>query len=225
VVRDRATGNIGIADIALPSPEQAPQTDPDAEARARQATLAAMPYGNTNLPPQGPIGSFGSVVPSSHSFCGDVYELSGEPQVLPDFREGDPVEAIYATALDVPDQIFSGTAGIPGVTNRTVGFGIDYHGAFWIETPGQYSFRMMSDDGAILEIDNQDVIDLNGLHEAQTRSAQINLVAGAHTIHVPYFQGRPNAVALELWIKPPKGRWRVFDLTDYQPPATGLIPK
>ena len=49
----------------------------------------------------------------------------------------------------------------------------------------------------------------------------MNLAAGRHTIHVPYFQGSPPGVALILTIKPPGGPTRArLNLADYPPPAT-----
>lgn len=111
-------------------------TDLDA---ARSANLLQTTVGTlapeiyAGKPPQGPIGSFGSVVPTSRSFCGDVFELGSVAPRLPDFRELDPIASIYTRSLNVSNQVFSGTSGIPGVTSRTVDFGIDYHASFWVE--------------------------------------------------------------------------------------------
>jgi hypothetical protein len=159
-------------------------------------------------------------VAAPHAFCGDVYELPKQTPTLPDFRELDPIGSLFTAALDVPDQSFSNTNGIPGVTPRTNLFGIDYHGVFWIENPSEYQFLMVSDDGAILRIDDKRVIDLDGLHMAQGRFGSIHLDAGRHTIEVPYYQGAVNAVALELWVRIPGERsWALFDLRDYSEPA------
>jgi hypothetical protein len=149
-----------------------------------------------------------------------VFELESMRPELPDFRELDPVGAVYARSLDAPNQIFSGTNGIPGVTPRTVDFGIDYHASFWVTKPGRYEFMMVSDDGGRLQIDDQQVIDLDGLHTARTRVGTITLDVGWHTVHVPYYQGAPSAVALMLWVNPPNGQWQIFDLGDFLPPGT-----
>jgi len=98
------------------------------------------------VPPKGPIGSFGSVAPAANSFCGDVYELEHPSSRLPDFRELDPIGSVYAYSLDVPNQTFTNTDGIPGVTPRTNLSRIDYHAVFWIRNAGDYQFRMVSDD-------------------------------------------------------------------------------
>lgn len=173
------------------------------------------------FPPEGPIGSFGSVIPAANSFCGDVYEL-GASRFLPDFRELDPIGSLYTRSLDVPDQVFINTDGIPGVTPRTNLFGIDYHAAFWIRKPGDYEFRMISDDGSMLWIDDRRLIDLDGLHLAIGARGKIRLDPGRHTIHVPYYQGDITFVALLLWVRPPGERdWQVFDLRNFAPTSPG----
>ena len=253
VVRDRATGNLGLVDVTFPLPE-GPHADPavieelrkeilwneqgmakamveqiDAEARAGAAGVAAPPRVPSHpyvIPPQGPLGSFGSVVPHPGAFCGDVFELHANIPRLPDFRDLDPIGSIYTDSLAVPNQIFEGTNGIPGVTDRTVWFGVDYHANFWIRNAGTYEFRMTSDDGAILQIDDQRVIDLDNLHSAITKEGHIALDAGRHTIHVPYYEGTPYAVALSLWVRNPgEEDWKVFDLRDFADPQQHSAPR
>ena len=236
VLRDRATGNLGAVDVALPhadhstaleasSPEE--RTDNDLKTYQDRLDIRwgvdAHPQPSAWLRPKpGPVGSFGSIVAAPHTFCGDVYELPDASRQLPDFRALDPIGAIYTSTLDVPNQSFSNTSGIPGVTPRTNLFGIDYHATFWVRDPGTYAFLLASDDGAILQIDDETVIDLDGLHSVNAAGAHVRLDVGLHTIHVPYYQGAVDSVALELWIRPPgKSDWTLFNLNDYQPPATG----
>jgi hypothetical protein len=249
VVRDRATGNLGAVDLrnpygraaepgAMPEPEDAEDaaivtahTEENLEKLQAWLRMDGLQrdwnFGGSGnraplvLPvPPGPIGSFGSIVPAAHALCGDVYELPRSTVLLPDFRELDPIGSIYAATLDVPDQVFENTSGIPGVTPRTNLFGIDYHGTLQIAQPGEYKFLMLSDDGATLRIDDKKVIDLDGLHMAEGRSGGMSLAAGSHAIEVQYYQGAVNAVALVLWVKPPGARdWAVMDLNDYASPS------
>jgi hypothetical protein len=224
VVRDLVTGNIGSVDTVYPVASR-PPPDPAAVAQARETDrLQAIGNYGHYAPPQGPIGSFGSIVPAPDSFCGDIYEIPGDTSRLPDFRELDPIASIYTDSLAVPNQIFSGTPGIPGVTPRVAWFGIDYYGTFWIRNPGDYEFMMTSDDGAILQIDDQHVIGIDGAHMALTRTGHVALDAGVHNIHVPYFQGPPDAVALQLWVKPPGAAWQIFDLRDFAPNLPAANP-
>jgi len=232
VVRDRETGNLGSADVLFRRLGGTPQLEAEAEARVaenrkKEAEMEkALAYGSVEaVPPPGPIGSFGSIVPTPGAFCGDVYELPNTTGFLPDYRSLDPVGSIYTHALVVPNQQFWTTAGVPGVTSRNEWFGIDYYGFFWIRTPGKYRFRLTSDDGAVLQIDDQRVVENDGLHSVSSSHGQIDLDEGRHSIHVPYFQG-PIAVALVLMVQPPGEEWKVFDLRDYAPPKdTDQVPE
>jgi hypothetical protein len=224
VVRDRATGNLGSADVLFSRIGDTPELIAEAEARVaenrkKEAEMEkTLAYGSMEaVPPRGPIGSFGSIVPTPGAFCGDVYELPNSTGFLPDFRSLDPVGSIYTNALVVPNQQFWMTPGIPGVTSRNEWFGVDYYGFFWIRKPGKYRFRLTSDDGALLLIDDQRVVENDGLHSVSSSHGQIDLDEGMHSIHVPYFQG-PIAVALVLMVQPPGEEWKVFDLRDYEQP-------
>jgi hypothetical protein len=233
VARDRLTGNLGAVDVALKQPEHFSPTEGSPAATQTAADLKTyldrlnLEWGSDShkrpavwiRPDEGPIGSFGSIVPAPRSFCGDVYELPNASSLLPDFRELDPIGTIYTSSLDVPNQNFSNASGIPGVTPRTNLFGIDYHASFWVRTPGEYAFLMASDDGAILQVDDMTVIDLNGLHSVNAAATHVHLDPGLHTIHVPYYQGAVDAVALELWVrKPGAANWTLFNLDDYGAP-------
>ncbi len=238
VVRDRQTGNLGVVQVALPGIVQAPvlhtappasQTAKDLEAIVAWLNLDSMRDGygrsyqipSSMRPEPEPVGSFGSILPAPHSFCGDVYELPDGPQDLPDFRESDPIVSLYTSTLDVPNQIFSNATRIPGQPPGPIPFGVDYHGVLWTTIPGEYHFLLLSDDGAILRIDDKKLIDIDGLHPALPVSARIHLDAGRHAIEVPYFENAEGAFALELWVKPPGAHsWTLFDMNDYAPPAS-----
>lgn len=221
VVRDRATGNLGSIDVLFPWADGTPHSDPLQESALHKSERlrAERVFSNHNLPPEGPLGSFGSVVPNPLSMCADVYELETGTLVLPDFRTLDPIGSLYTDFLDVPNQLSSPTCGVPGATCRTEYFGLDYHGEFWVSTPGSYEFELISDDGAKLQIDDTILINVDGTHGALSEKGRISLDVGRHTIHVPYFEGFPVALALELWVKPPGKKWSIFNIRDYPPPG------
>jgi hypothetical protein len=164
--------------------------------------------------------TLGSIVPQSGSMCGDVYELpEGITGGLPtdfSFSDMDAVGALYTYTLNVPYQLLD--AGLPGVTSRPEWFAIDYHGEFWVETPGVYNFRLTSDDGSKLYIDDQLLINVDGEHLPLTYGKSVTLAAGRHTINIPYYDG-PRNVALILEVEPPGGTFQVFDLRDFAHPA------
>jgi hypothetical protein len=229
-LRDRATGNVGLVEIAFPSPKPSttvtslPPADLTAtEQHAAEAWDRHLKYTSksTNLyfPPLGPIGSFGSREPRPDAFCGDVYEIPSDTQRLPAFWNLSSVGSLYAETLNVPHQQFWNTGGLPGLTRRTEWFGIDYHGTLWISRAGNYHFELHADDGARLFIDDQLVIDLDGLRLWDSMKGDIALDKGPHAIHVPYMQGPQNAVGLVLLVKGPgESAFTPLDMRKFAPP-------
>ncbi len=202
-VLDRNTGNLGVVDVSRPLPVAA-QTS---RAEKRRKLV-------------GDIRAFGSVTPGDNSFCGDVYELSPGVSSVSELGEFDPVGSLYTNTLDVPNQDITRMGGIPGITHSSVWFAVDYYGKFYVAKPGEYVFQLISDDGSRLEIDDNLLIDLDGVHPVDEMTAQNALSIGWHSIHVPYFQGPPISLALVLSIQPPGESMRPFNLNDFLPPPT-----
>ena len=137
---------------------------------------------------------------------------------LPKFERLQPIGNIYASKLNVQPREFR--QGFPGVTGRFEWFAIDYTARFWIETPGKYSFRLLSDDGSALHIDERRIIDNDCMHLPLSASGSAQLRGGIHDMRVSYFQGPRWHVALVLYVKPPgEKKWRVFDTQEFKPPA------
>jgi hypothetical protein len=201
-VLDRNTGNLGVVDVSRPLSIDT-QTS---QAKGKRKLI-------------GDIRAFGSVTPGTSAFCGDVYELPAGTRSIYSFQELDPVGSLYSNTLDVPDQDITRMGGIPGITHSSVWFGIDFYGKFYVTQPGEYLFELQSDDGSRLQIDNILLIDLDGVHSVIRQTATTTLAAGWHSIHVPYFQGPPDRLALVLRIKPPGASMRPFNLNEFVPPA------
>lgn len=199
-VLDRTTGNLGVVDVSRPLAAAA-QTS-HAEKRRKLV---------------GDIRAFGAVTPSENAFCGDVYELPSGVNSVSELGKFDPVGSLYTNALNVPNQDITQMGGISGITHSSVWFGIDYYGKFYVSKPGEYVFELQSDDGARLEIDDNLLIDLDGVHPVDRQTAQNALSVGWHSIHVPYFQGPPTSLALVLSIQPPGETMRPFNLNEFVP--------
>jgi hypothetical protein len=228
VVRDRTTGNIGNLDLDL-TPDLALQ--PQAISTADEQSVEELSLKQMNVraeyiashtpvgyifPPHGPIGSFGSIVPKPNSFCGDVYDLPKDTTRLPNFWNLSSIGSLHTSSLNVPHQYFVDTGGIPGITSNSAWLGIDYHGVFWVENPGVYQFRLLVDDSAILYVDDQKVIEMDGVNSGRMKGGTITLGRGAHSIHVPYAQGPPTDVALALAVKAPaETTFKMFDLRQF----------
>ena len=165
---------------------------------------------------EGPQYVFGTTVVSTSGFQGRIYHLKENTKKLPRLGQMQAVGTIYTNALNIWPQRFD--ASFPGITDRFEWFGIDYSGRFWIDQAGQYRFSLLSDDGAKLTVDNNELIDNDGTHAASALSASAFLSRGVHTISVSYFQGPRFNVALVLAIGSPDASWRIFNMDDFQPP-------
>ncbi len=143
---------------------------------------------------------FGTTVVIPSGLRGLVYNLRRNTSKLPNFAKMKPAgPPIYTSSLNVPAQDFQ--QGFPGVTDRFEWFAIDYTGRFWIAKPGLYRFNMMSDDGAKVYIDDQVVIDNDGVHPPIWKDGVVDLTEGLHRIRVSYFQGPRWAIALVLKVR------------------------
>lgn len=68
-------------------------------------------------------------------------------------------------------------------------FGLEYKGYLEVKTEGLYEFFLTSDDGAILKIDGEDIVNHDGVHGMTERQGSIMLSKGMHEISLPFFQG------------------------------------
>ncbi|MDI1475781.1 PA14 domain-containing protein [Polyangium sp. y55x31] len=130
------------------------------------------------------------------AFKGYAYVIPDTTTKMPDFSKMVPFATLLTDSFIVQRQEFSG--GFPGVLAQEEWFGIRYEGPFTLPQDGTYLFKLVSDDGAILYIDNEKVIDNDGLHMPQEASAQKALKSGRHQLRLDYFQGKKGTVALSL---------------------------
>jgi hypothetical protein len=161
--------------------------------------------------------SFGTTVVVPGGLEGVVYHIPKNSKAIPDLRKIKPQGKIYVSTLNIPLRDF--TEGFPGVTKRQEWFAIDYTGRFWIEKPGLYRFALTSDDGSKLYIDDQLVVDNDGIHPVDTKSGSVDLAGGIHKIRVQYFQGPRLQVALVLEIAGPNEELKLFSTDEFKPPA------
>ena len=164
-----------------------------------------------------PAVVFGTTVVIPSGLRGLVYHIHHNTTQLPNFSKLKPAgPAIYTSSLNVPPQDFR--QGFPGVTKRTEWFAIDYSGKFWVTDPGIYRFNLLSDDGAKLYIDDQVVIDNDGVHPPLNKESALELAGGLHRIRVSYFQGPKWAIALVLKVAGPGQQLHVFSTDEFKPP-------
>ncbi len=91
------------------------------------------------------------------------------------------------------------------VAKRKNDFALRFRGVLTAPTAGDYRFYTSSDDGTRLYIDEKIVVENNGIHPDQERSAPVKLTKGDHTITVLYFDGG-GQTAMTIGWKTPGGK-------------------
>jgi hypothetical protein len=68
-------------------------------------------------------------------------------------------------------------------------FALRIEGTITIDTPGEYTFSLASDDGSRLLISGKEVVANDGKHGTITRAGKATLAAGEVPITILYFNG------------------------------------
>jgi len=100
----------------------------------------------------------------------------GDWNRLPDFNKLKPVKSGHLSNFNLSPK------------NQTEHFGFMYEGYILIPEDGVYSFYTDSDDGSRLYIDNELVVDNDGLHGLHEEEGVIPLAKGFHSIRVTFFE-------------------------------------
>ncbi len=104
---------------------------------------------------------------------------------LPDFSTLTPVRTGIATKIDLG---FAKTGQL---------FGLVFEGYLDVPVTGMYQIYLASDDGARITLDNNQLIDYDGIHGDAERSVSAALAKGLHPFKLIYFQ-RQGGLGLKL---------------------------
>jgi hypothetical protein len=133
------------------------------------------------------------------AFRADVCFIETNVRLLTDITTCTPVATFFTSELNVSPRRFD--RGFPGLGQRTEWFAIKYSGKFSVAVEDSYTFRLLSDDGARLEIDGRPVLNNDGQHLPISVSVNVRLDKGEHDFFLFYYQGPPAFVALQLFVK------------------------
>ncbi len=150
-------------------------------------------------------GVFGG---ASGAFVGNVCFVAPGTRSIRSMGSCRTEALVHTDAFNVPTTHFE--SGFPGISDRIEWFSILYRGGFEVSREGEYEFRLASDDGSILRIDGEVIVDNDGLHGPVAKRGKVQLSAGPHDLDLRYFQGPRTLVSLQLWVTPPGGSERLF---------------
>jgi hexosaminidase len=83
--------------------------------------------------------------------------------------------------------------------NRSSDYGVSFDGFLSVPADGYYQFAVESDDGSILEIDDEVVVDNDGNHASRIVTGHIPLRHGRHRFKLGYFQAEGGATLRVRW--------------------------
>lgn len=101
----------------------------------------------------------------------------------------------------------------------TSNFAVRFMGQIDIPADGIWTMSTGSDDGSILFIDGQPLIENDGLHSYRTRSNIIGLTEGLHDFEVWYFQGPGHSGLSVMWDGPGMDAAEVIPASAFTSPA------
>ena len=138
------------------------------------------------------------VATASPGLEGTWYDIGPGNAVVPDFTSGFTVvqEGV------VSDVNFASTngPGVGGPLNDNVG--AVFEGYLVAPADGLYTLETESDDGSLLYIGDELVVDNNGLHGMQTAGGQIGLKQGPHALRIEFFEAGGGAGLVYRWAGP-----------------------
>ncbi len=85
---------------------------------------------------------------------------------------------------------------------RALNYAVQFEGFLKIDSDDFYQFVVHSDDGAVLEIDDEVVVDNDGNHAPRTIAGHVPLRRGLHKFRLRYFQAEGGASLGVSWAKP-----------------------
>jgi hypothetical protein len=140
---------------------------------------------------------------------GDVFILEKGTTELPsDFTKLKPITTIYVNEINVPNKAW--VYGFPDLPEIYEWFAIEYSVTIKINQDGNYKFRIVSDDGAKLFIDNKKVVDNDGTHNFIAASGGLKLAKGSYNLKLQYFQGPRYEAGIQFFVKKDGSKEGIF---------------
>ena len=115
--------------------------------------------------------------------------------------------ALYDGKFTSAQSVEQGTPAARGITSsfdlqqfgRVFDYGISFDGYLTAPSDDFYRFAVESDDGSVLEIDDEVVVDNDGNHPSRVVAGHIPLRQGVHKFKLRYFQSQGGATLRVSW--------------------------
>ena len=159
---------------------------------------------------------------SDRHMVADVYRLRRDAQSVTEMRGHKPIKRVCLAQLDITPRSF--LEGFPGMGSTTEWFGLDIRFTVNITETATWEIMLLADDGAILSIDDENVIDDDGIHAPTPVASKVKLEKGPHNFRVRYFQGPgPDLALMLVWKKPGAADYHYLPRGVIGRPPAGLL--
>ncbi len=125
-----------------------------------------------------------------------VFELGESVNALPELVPGEKPNEVRV--VRVPDLRTERNDFAPHRQN----FVSELLGTVTVAQEGEYTLRLISDDGSRLWLDGRVLIDHDGLHRAEPKDAAVHLSRGPHALRVVHFQAGGDGQITLQWRRP-----------------------
>ena len=178
-------------DGTMPTAASALYTEPLAltvDTAGTVVTAAVFLAGGASSPPRRARVSRTTLRPAARAPSGTLAPGLRLAYYEASFPSARAVATIAPTRVTTTDAV-----ALPGF-QRAETYGLLFTGYLKVERAGLYILTLSSDDGSVLEIGDQVVVDNDGWHSEAERTGMVALEAGIHPLTIRYVQGSGGAV-------------------------------
>ncbi|MBC8070116.1 MAG: hypothetical protein IAG13_17405 [Deltaproteobacteria bacterium] len=146
-------------------------------------------------------GGFGAArTDPAHGLVANVFDIGKEVTELPgaDFFAGTPVATFAVDNLDVAAGELK--AGF-GTGTLKQWLALHFRGSLNITEAGTYNFCLNSGDGAQLYLDQNKIVDNDGVHDTSEKCEELTVEPGEYQLDILYFQGTGDRGLQLTWAK------------------------
>ena len=137
---------------------------------------------------------------ATRGLLADVYVIEGEVSELPAFDDlGGAIGTMAVDTLDI------GTGSFRGFPHqratRNTWFALHFKGSLNVTEAGEYDLCLESDDGAQLYLEQNVIVDNDGVHEATEKCELVYMDPGEYSLDLLYFQAQENVALKFSWAR------------------------
>ncbi|MFG6488489.1 hypothetical protein ACG04R_17515 [Roseateles sp. BYS78W] len=195
---------IVVQEIPKPAPVVAPVAPP---APAPTPAPAAAPV--AAAPASAPAAPVGKAVGSTRLVeeCADapdrmmvaeVYRMSTSDRSVKDMGRHKPIRTVCLAQLDFAPRPMG--LGLPGL-DFSEWYGLDIRFTLDMPIDSDRDFVAVCDDGCVLYVDDEMVVNADGLHNVDAVMGTVHLTKGVHQMRMRYFQGPGDGALMLGWKK------------------------